>query len=106
MISQTMKKVLAAALLLLHLPIHSLSPNEMLVIIGAVKYYNENCAGLTPKGMHQMNKGLKRFDMDNTPLFILEKNKLAVSGFKTAEKFGCDGTHREARKAGYGHYIN
>ncbi|MBC8494024.1 MAG: hypothetical protein ISR74_04610 [Candidatus Thioglobus sp.] len=101
-----MKKTLATILLLLHLPTHSLSPNEMLVIIGAVKYYNENCAGLTPKGMHQMNKGLKRFDMDSTPLFILEQNKMAVSGFKTAEKFGCNGTQQEAQKAGYGQYIN
>jgi hypothetical protein len=101
-----MKKIIATALLLTNLSVYSLSPNEMLVIIGAVKYYNERCAGLSPKGMHKMNKGLKRFDMDSTPIHILELNNLAISGYKTAEKFGCTGTKDEARKAGYGHYIN
>ncbi|EEZ80269.1 MAG: hypothetical protein Sup05_0341 [uncultured Candidatus Thioglobus sp.] len=84
----------------------ALSPNEMLVIVGAVKYYNENCSGLTQAGIEKMNKGLKRFDMNKTPLPVLERNSMAISGYKTAQKFGCAGTKQQAQKAGYGQYIN
>jgi hypothetical protein len=101
-----MKKVLAVALLTTGLSAQALSLNEMLVIVGAVKYYNENCAGLTFRGVNKMNKGLKRFDMDRTPLAVLESTPLAVSGYKTAEKYGCEGTKREAQKAGFGAYVN
>ncbi len=101
-----MKKIIAMLLMLSGLSAYSLSPNEMLVIIGAVKYYNENCGGLTYQGTRQMNKGLKRFDMDNTPVPILEQNQMAITGYKTAEKFGCEGTKHEAIKVGYGQYIN
>jgi hypothetical protein len=53
-----------------------------------------------------MNKGLKRFDMNKTPLPVLERNSMAISGYKTAQKFGCAGTKQQAQKAGYGQYIN
>ncbi|RUM76516.1 MAG: hypothetical protein DSZ16_01975 [Candidatus Thioglobus sp.] len=101
-----MKKILAITLLTSTLSAQALSPNEMLVVIGAVKYYNENCAGLNHTGVKKMNKGLKRFDMHKTPLPVLEQNTLAISGYQTAVKFGCIGTKREAYKAGYGQYIN
>jgi hypothetical protein len=101
-----MKKILASLLLFSSLSAHSLSPNEMFALIGAVKYYNENCAGLSFSGMRKMNKGLKRFKLDKTPVAILEQNPLAISGYKTASKFGCVGTKKEAYKAGFGHYIN
>ncbi len=101
-----MKKILAFLLFTINLNGLALSPNEMLVIIGAVKYYNENCAGLNPMGYHQMNKGLKRFKMDRTPVSVLEQHSLAVSSYQTAEKFGCVGTKNEAYKAGFGQYIN
>jgi hypothetical protein len=103
---RNMKKILAITLLTSTLSAQALSPNEMLVVVGAVKYYNENCAGLNHAGVKQMNKGLKRFDMDKTPLSILEQNPLAISGYQTAVQFGCIGTKREAHKAGYGQYIN
>lgn len=101
-----MKKILTFLLLTVSLNGLTLSPNEMLVIIGAVKYYNENCAGLNPMGYHRMNKGLKRFKMDRTPVSVLEQHPLAVSSYQTAEKFGCAGTKNEAYKAGFGRYIN
>ena len=101
-----MKNLLALFFLTLHINTHALSPNEMLVVIGAVKYYNENCGGLTHKGMRKMNKSLKHFDMDKTPIGILERNSMAISGYRTAQKFGCHGTKNEAQKAGYGQYIN
>jgi hypothetical protein len=101
-----MKKVLAVALLTTGLSAQALSPNEMLVIVGAVKYYNENCAGLSYAGVKQMNKGLKRFDMDETPLAVLEKSPLAISGYQTALRYGCKGTKIEAYKAGFGAYVN
>lgn len=101
-----MNKIISILLLLITFNVKALSPNEMFVVIGAVKYYNENCAGLNYAGVNQMNKGLKRFDMDKTPIAILEQNPLAVSGYQTALKYGCMGTKREAQKAGYGQYIN
>ena len=101
-----MKKIFAALLLSLGLPSHSLSPNEMLVIVGAVKYYNEQCAGINPSGSRLMHKGLKRFKMDRTPLYILEQQALAQSGYQTAVEFGCEGTRNEAYRAGFGRYIN
>lgn len=101
-----MKKILTSLLLAVSLNGLALSPNEMLVIIGAVKYYNENCAGLNPMGYHTMNKGLKRFKMDRTPVSVLEEHSLAVSSYQTAEKFGCVGIKNEAYKAGFGQYIN
>ncbi len=101
-----MKKIIATALITLSLSSNALSPNEMFIVIGAVKYYNENCAGVNYAGMRKMNKGLKRFNMDKTPIYILEQNQLAVSSYKTAEKFGCDGTRNEAIKAGFGAYVN
>ncbi|CAC9542444.1 hypothetical protein CRYPA_1646 [uncultured Candidatus Thioglobus sp.] len=101
-----MKKIIAIFIILSGSSAHSLSPNEMFIIIGAVKYYNENCGGLSYQGIKQMNKGLKRFDMDEIPVPILEQNPMALSGFKTAENFGCQGTRNEAFKAGYGAYIN
>ncbi len=101
-----MKKLLAITLLTSTLSVQALSPNEMLVVVGAVKYYNENCAGLSRTGVEKMNKSLKHFDMDRTPVPILERNPLAISGYQTALKFGCMGTKNEAHKAGYGQYIN
>lgn len=101
-----MKKILSALLITASLTASALSPNDMLVIVGAVKYYNENCAGLSFQGTRKMNKGLKRFDMNKTPIPVLEQNPLAVSGYQTAQKFGCQGTKNEAYKAGYGAYIN
>ncbi len=101
-----MKKILATLLISTSLSTVALSPNEMLVMVGAVKYYNENCAGLNLAGYQRMNKGLKRFKMYRTPVPVLERHSLAVSGYKTAKKFGCEGTKREARKAGFGQYIN
>jgi len=105
--AKTMKHTLLLTLLFTtSLSAKALSPNEMLVIVGAVKYYNENCAGLNPSGFQRMNKGLKRFKMHKTPLSILAQHPLAISSYKTAKKFGCDGTKQEAYKAGFGQYIN
>jgi len=101
-----MKIILTIALLILALPSKALSPNKMLVVIGAIKYYNENCSGLNYAGVKKMNKSLKRFDMDKTPLSVLEQNPLAISGYQTALRYGCMGTKREAHKSGYGQYIN
>ncbi|WP_428087186.1 hypothetical protein [Candidatus Thioglobus sp.] len=101
-----MKKIFSALLLLIHLPVHSLSPNDMLVVIGAVKYYNENCQGLSHQGIKKMNKALRHFDMDETPIYILEQNFLAASSYQIASQLGCNGTKNEANKAGYGGYIN
>ncbi|MCH9745477.1 MAG: hypothetical protein K0U04_01985 [Proteobacteria bacterium] len=101
-----MKKIVALIFVTLNFNAHALSPNEMLVVIGAVKYYNENCGGLTYQGIKKMNRSLKHFDMDKTPVNILEQNSMAISGYQTAQKFGCHGTKREAQKAGYGQYIN
>jgi len=101
-----MIKILSSILLFLSINTHALSPNEMLVVIGAVKYYNENCDGLTYQGIKKMNDSLEHFDMDKTPVAILEKSPMAVSGFQTAKKFGCLGTKQQANKAGYGKYIN
>ena len=53
-----------------------------------------------------MNKSLKHFDMDKTPIGILERNSMAVSGYQTAQKFGCKGTKQQAQESGYGKYIN
>jgi holo-[acyl-carrier-protein] synthase len=41
-----------------------------------------------------------------TPVPVLEQHPLAVSSYQTAKKFGCEGTKREAYKAGFGQYIN
>lgn len=101
-----MKKILTILFMATALNAKALSPNEMLVVVGAVKYYNENCAGLSRKGVEEMNKALKRFDMHKTPVPILERNSLAISGYKTAQKFGCKGTKTQAYKAGYGGYVN
>jgi hypothetical protein len=101
-----MKKIITLILLTLNINSHAITPNEMFIVIGAVKYYNENCDGLTHQGMRKMNKSLKHFDMDKTPIRILERNSMAVSGYQTAQKFGCNGTKSEAQKAGYGQYIN
>jgi hypothetical protein len=100
-----MKFLLFSTLFTLSLFARALSPNEMLVIIGAVKYYNQHCNGLNPKGFMHMNKGLKRFKMHRTPLEVLEAHPLAISGYKTAQEFGCAGTQLEAQKAGFGRYI-
>ena len=100
------RQTLTAALFATSLSAVALSPNEMLVIIGAVKYYNQHCAGLNLAGIRQMNKGLKRFDMHTTPVPMLEQHPLAISGYQTAQKFGCQGTKREAYQAGFGRYIN
>ena len=100
-----MKKIFLF-LLLTTLTVKAESPNEMLVIIGVVKYYNENCAGLNTAGYRRMNKGLKHFKMHKTPVPVLEQHPLAISGYQTAKKFGCEGTRREAQKAGFGQYIN
>ncbi len=101
-----MKKILTCLLLTANFSALALSPNEMLAIVGAVKYYNENCGGLNLAGLRRMNKGLKRFKMHKTPIPILEQHPLAVSSYQTAEKFGCVGTKSEAYKAGFGQYIN
>ncbi len=101
-----MKKILATFLLTTSLSISALSPNEMLALVGAVKYYNENCSGLNWAGIQRMNKGLKYVKMHKTPVSILEKNPLAISSYQTAQGFGCAGTKREAHKAGFGQYIN
>ena len=101
-----MNKILTIVLLTTALNTKALSPNEMLVVVGAIKYYNENCAGLSHTGVRLMNKGLKRFDMNKTPIAILEQNPFAISGYQTALRYGCIGTKREANKAGYGQYIN
>ena len=102
----TMKKLLTIPFLIITLNVQAITPNEMLVVVGAVKFYNENCAGLSRTGVEKMNKGLKRFDMHKTPVSVLERNPLAVSGYKTAQKFGCKGTKAQAYKAGYGEYVN
>lgn len=101
-----MKKTLSIFVILLGLSVHAMSPNEMLVMIGAVKYYNENCAGLNSTGFSRMNRGLKYFKMHKTPIAVLEKNPLAVMAYQTAKKFGCGGTKREAHKTGFSQYIN
>jgi hypothetical protein len=101
-----MKKLIAGLILTTGITAHALTPNEMLVMVGAVKYYNENCEGLTNSGFNLMNKGLERFDMDKTPVSEWEKNPMAVSGYDTANKFGCEGTKREATNMGFGSYIN
>ncbi|CAB5497764.1 hypothetical protein [uncultured Gammaproteobacteria bacterium] len=101
-----MKKTLFIAILIATLSVKALSPNEMLVIVGAVKYYNENCEGLNAAGYRKMNQGLKRFKMHRTPVPVLEQHPLAVSSYQTAKKFGCEGTKQEAYKAGFGQYIN
>ena len=101
-----MRKVLIATLMTLSTTLHALSPNEMLVVIGAVKFYNENCGGLTQTGIKKMNNSLEYFDMDNTPVTVLERSRMVFSGYQTAKKFGCLGTKNEANKAGYGKYIN
>jgi hypothetical protein len=41
-----MKKIFIFILLTITCTVKALSPNEMLMIVGAVKYYNENCEGL------------------------------------------------------------
>jgi hypothetical protein len=46
-----------------------------------------------------MNKGLKHFKMHKTPVPVLEQHPLAISGYQTAKKFGCEGTRREAHSA-------
>lgn len=100
------KKILTFLLLSFSFGTQALSPNTMFVIIGVVKYYNGNCAGLSPSGYHKMNKGLKRFKMNKTPLLVLESNPIAVSSYKVAKKFGCKGTKKEIYRAGFGQYIN
>ncbi len=100
------KKILVILLLTISLSAQARSPNEMLVLIGVVKFYNENCAGLSPQGVRKMNKGLKYFHMNKTPVAVLEQHALAISGYQTATKFGCDGTKIEAYKLGLGQYIN
>ncbi len=101
-----MKKIITLILLTLNINSYAITPNEMFVVIGAVKYYNENCGGLTLQGMKKMNKSLKHFDMEKTPIGILERNSMAVSGYQTAQKFGCKGTKRQAQESGFGKYIN
>jgi hypothetical protein len=76
-------KTIFLFLLLTTLTVKAQSPNEMLVMIGAVKYYNENCAGLNAAGYHRMNQGLKRFKMHKTPVPVLEQHPLAVSSYQT-----------------------
>jgi hypothetical protein len=54
-------------------------------MIGAVKYYNENCAGLNTAGYRKMNQGLKRFKMHRTPvpmLLLIIKIEIFFSLFK------------------------
>jgi peptidyl-tRNA hydrolase len=101
-----MKKIIILIFLTFNINSYAITPNEMFVVIGAVKYYNENCGGLTHQGMKKMNKSLKHFDMDKTPIGILERNSMAVSGYQTAQKFGCKGTKQQAQESGYGKYIN
>jgi hypothetical protein len=57
-----MKKIFIFILLTITCTVKALSPNEMLMIVGAVKYYNENCEGLNAAGYRKMNQGLKRFN--------------------------------------------
>jgi len=102
----TMKNILTISLLTITLNVQAVTPNEMLVVVGAVKFYNENCSGLSRTGIEKMNEGLQRFNMHKTPVPILEKNSLAISGYRTAQKFGCKGTKAQAYKAGYGEYVN
>ncbi|WXU00846.1 MAG: hypothetical protein Ctma_1580 [Catillopecten margaritatus gill symbiont] len=101
-----MGKIAFSLLFSFGLNANALSPNEMLAIVGAVKFYNENCAGLNPAGAQRMNQGLKRFKMHRTPIATLEQHSFALSSYKTASKYGCEGTKREAYKAGFGQYIN
>ena len=105
-----MKKILTVVLTLavftFSLSALARSPSEMLVIIGVVKYYNQNCSGLNFSGVQRMNKGLKYFKMHQAPIAQLERSAMAISGYQTAQKFGCKGTKREAQKAGFGQYIN
>jgi hypothetical protein len=101
-----MKKIIATTLLLTSLSAYSMSTEEMLLVVGVVKYYNENCAGLSYKGIQQMNKSLKRFDMNTTPIYALENSFMAHSGYDTAKKFGCIRTKSEAEKAGFKGYLN
>jgi hypothetical protein len=65
-------KIFLFLLLTTTLTVKALSPNEMLIMIGAVKYYNENCAGLNTAGYRKMNQGLKRFKMHRTPVPVLK----------------------------------
>jgi hypothetical protein len=101
-----MKKIIATTMLLTSLSAYSMSTEEMLVIVGVVKYYNENCAGLSYRGIQQMNKSLKRFDMNKTPVYTLENTSMANAGYNTAKKFGCIGTKNEAERAGFRGYLN
>jgi hypothetical protein len=101
-----MKKIIATTLLLTSLSASSMSTEEMLMIVGVVKYYNENCAGLSYRGIQQMNKSLKRFDMNKTPVYTLENTPMANSGYNIAKKFGCINTKNEAEKAGFRGYLN
>jgi hypothetical protein len=100
-----MKKIISLVLFFIYSGLWAMSPNEMLVIIGAVKFYTENCNGLTPQGVNKMNQGLKRYQMNQTPIKILEKHPLAKSSYQTAQKFGCENTKLEVKKAGFGAYI-
>ena len=93
-----MKKLILVLSLIFSFNSQAMSPNEMYVIIGAVKYYNESCSGLNLAGVQRMNKGLKRYKMDKTPIHILEHHPLAISGYKTASQYGCQGTKIEAQK--------
>ena len=63
-----MKKVISILFLIFSFNSQAMSPNEMYVIIGAIKYYNESCSGLNLAGVQRMNKGLKRYKMDKTPI--------------------------------------
>ena len=101
-----MKNLVLVLFLTFNFNSQAMSPNEMYVIIGAVTYYNESCRGLNLAGVQRMNKGLKRYKMDKTPIHILEQHPLAISGYKTASQYGCQGTKIEAQKAGLGIYIN
>jgi hypothetical protein len=56
---------------------------------------------LTHAGKTVSEQGLKRFKMHRTPVPVLEQHPLAVSSYQTAKKFGCEGTKREAYKAGF-----
>ena len=93
-----MKKIISILFLLFSFNSQAMSPNEMYVIIGAVKYYNESCSGLNLAGVQRMNKGLKRYKMDKTPIHILEQHPLAISGYKTASQYGCQGTKMKLKK--------
>ena len=101
-----MKNLVLVLFLTFNFNSQAMSPNEMYVIIGAVKYYNESCSGLNLAGIQRMNKGLNRYKMDKTPIHILEQHPLAISGYKTASQYGCQGTKIEAQKAGFGMYVN